>query len=350
MPRRHLFPAVFTAVTLAAASAHADVTFVNTYTDSAGTGFFDPTFGAQRQAAWQFAENIWASKLLDLYTPGNEVINVRASFQNLGGSSTSAVVGNAQPFISEYNFAAISPKFQPNTVYPGALANHLAGTDLSPGTAEITATFNSSIDSGSLIGGRTFYYGTDGNPNLTPPSQIDFVTVALHELGHGLGFTSAFTSSGSYGNGFLPDGITPLPNAYDRFLYRASTGQYLVNEPANSTGNNQRAADLVSGDLYFLSPSTLVIDGPNGEKLYAPNPYEPGSSTVHIDKTLSDLMNPNYTTVKHDPSLNDLMILSDIGWDINPAAIPEPASLTILSAGAALLLKRRKRSASRSRG
>jgi hypothetical protein len=331
-----ILPAAAIALTLAAAAAHADVTFVNTYTDNAGTGFFDPTFGTQRQAAWQFAENIWASHLLDLYTPGDEVINVRASFQNLGGSATSAVVGNAQPFIAQYNFAAVSPKFQPNTVYAGALANHLAGHDLSPGTAEITATFNSNLDSGSILGGRTFYYGTDGSPNLTPPSQIDFVTVALHELAHGLGFTSAITSNGTFVNGYS------LPNAYDRFLYRASTGQYLVNEPDTAAGNAQRAADLVSNDLYFLSPTTTLLDGPLGEKLYAPNPYEPGSSTAHIDKTLPDPMNPSYSGVKHDPTLNDLAILSDIGWDVTPAPIPEPATLTLLTAATAILLTRRR--------
>src|SRR5690348_12154565 len=105
-------------------SVYADVVFANTYTDAAGTGFFDPTYGAARQAAWQYAENIWSSKLLSTYTLGTETIHVTASFQNLGGDANSAVVGNAQAADYQFNFGSLSPKYKPDTVYVGALANH----------------------------------------------------------------------------------------------------------------------------------------------------------------------------------------------------------------------------------
>ena len=60
----------------------------------------------------------------------------------------------------------------------GALADAIAGRDTYAGRVDLTASFNSNDK-------VNWYYGTDGN---TPSGQFDFVTVVLHELGHGLGF------------------------------------------------------------------------------------------------------------------------------------------------------------------
>ena len=57
--------------------------------------------------------------------------------------------------------------------------------------ATLGLTFNSQIDNGCLGAGSRFYYGLNGN---VPPGQTSFVNVALHEMGHGLGF-STFTNS-----------------------------------------------------------------------------------------------------------------------------------------------------------
>jgi hypothetical protein len=336
MNRRFATVALLVAAVAASTSTvHAEVAFVNNYLDAPGTGFFDPTYGAARRAAWEYAESIWASRLVDLYTPGTETITVRATFQDLGGTALSAPVGNAQPFISHSNFAALSPKFVPNTVYAGALANHLAGTDISPGVAEITAIFNTRIDTGTIVGGRVFYYGLDASPNLTPPSQIDFVTVALHELAHGLGFATSLNSAGQFTNGYT------LPAVYDRFVYSGDNDVYLTTYPDNAAGNAARAADIMSSNLFFRSPETIALNGLDGAELYAPGAFTPGSSIVHFDPATFHLMNPGYTIASHNPTLDDLAILSSIGWDINP--IPEPASLALLCAALPLLLKRRQR-------
>ena len=64
-----------------------------------------------------------------------------------------------------------------------ALADKRVGSDLDVGEPDIITSFNSNAAVG-------WYFGTDGN---TPPSQQDFVSVVLHEIGHGLGFTSSAT-------------------------------------------------------------------------------------------------------------------------------------------------------------
>jgi hypothetical protein len=58
-----------------------------------------------------------------------------------------------------------------------ATTNKLANTDHNPGLADINATFSSSHPD--------WYFGTGDS---TPINKIDFVSVVLHELGHGLGF------------------------------------------------------------------------------------------------------------------------------------------------------------------
>jgi len=84
----------------------------------------------------------------------------------------------------------VSPDFSPNAL-PGfsyilSLADQVAGFDLCPlfvppCDTDIVAEFSSSESD--------WYFGTDANPG---PGQIDFVTVVLHELGHGLGFIGSF--------------------------------------------------------------------------------------------------------------------------------------------------------------
>lgn len=63
----------------------------------------------------------------------------------------------------------------PGTYYPAALANALAGRDLDPGQSDIRIVFD---------GQASWSFATDGEPQA---GQVDFVSVALHELGHGLG-------------------------------------------------------------------------------------------------------------------------------------------------------------------
>ena len=68
------------------------------------------------------------------------------------------------------------PVRRPGLAYPAPLADALARSDVNPGSPDIYAEFNTSA--------RGVYYGTDGHPGA---GQVDFETIVLHELGHGLG-------------------------------------------------------------------------------------------------------------------------------------------------------------------
>ena len=191
----------------AAASAHIAINNV----DGPNEGFNDPTpaapvggnpgttKGQQRLIAFQFAADLWGASL-----DSNIDIQIQASFDALGVN----VLGSAGAAFSINNFPAAPgfPGGNANTNYHGALADKRAGIDLAAaeglgaGFPEIVARFSSDFD---------FYLGLDNNHGL----QNDLVVVLLHELGHGLGFSSFLSRT----TGNTPDGFTDpyLDNTLD---------------------------------------------------------------------------------------------------------------------------------------
>lgn len=219
-----------------AGAAHAGtITIVNA--DGAGEGFNDPTpaapvggnpgttIGAQRLFVFQHAASIWGGIL-----PDNITIRVNAQFNPLSCTATSGVLGGAGPIqvFRDFPNAPFS-----STWYHVALANRLANSDLDGGTVDdISATFNSAVGGSSCLP-QGWYYGVDGNEG----SAIELLPVVLHELGHGLGFST--TTDGSTG-AYL--GTAPgFPGAYDHFLFDDT--QHLV---WTSMTQAQRAASAIN--------------------------------------------------------------------------------------------------------
>ena len=233
-----LLPACILSVVLSAAVEAATITILNM--DSGGEGFNDPmpaapvggnpatTIGTQRLYVFQHAANLWGSIL-----PSAIEIRVSASFNPLSCSPTSGVLGST----TTSGFFANDPSFpHQGTLYNQALANKLAGTDLSS-LNDMTIQFNSDVDNATCLGSSDWYYGVDGNEG----TDIELLPVVLHELGHGLGFTSQVNSNGTFTGG--------LPSIYSRFLLDNSNGLrwHLMT-------NGQRAAS-------YTNTGNVVWDG-----------------------------------------------------------------------------------------
>ena len=77
---------------------------------------------------------------------------------------------------------------QNDIYYPIAIVEKLTGTEIyDENFPDMEANFNKNVD---------WYFGTDGK---TPDSLYDFVSVVMHEIGHGLGITGFFFIEGSNG-------------------------------------------------------------------------------------------------------------------------------------------------------
>jgi hypothetical protein len=313
------------AIAVAASPVADAATFLVINNDGAGEGFNDPTpaspvggntgttIGAQRLMAFQRAADIWGGLLASAVT-----IRVRAQFDPLTCSASSAVLGSAGPTLIFRDFTG-APVL--HTWYAVALANALHGSDLDPAD-DIDATFNSNLGNSGCLTSSGWYYGLDGNG---PSNRIDFVSVLLHELGHGLGFlTFVDLNTGKKNSGF--------DDAYMRFL--ESHGASPPDYPSMSDAQRV-AASIATGNLHWTGPnvraaSGVLTAGKVGDhvRMFAPNPQQPGSSVSHWDTALTpnQVMEPNYTQPLQNPGL-ELPLFQDIGWTL--LSSPPPAALQV---------------------
>jgi cysteine-rich repeat protein len=305
-------------------------TFLVINDDGPNEGFNDPTaaapvggnpgttVGAQRLIAFQFAANLWGARLSSPVT-----VRVGAEFNPLFCTATSAVLGSAGPNSVFRNFSG-APVI--NTWFVEALANSLAGVDQDVGSDDIGATFSSTIGTPGCLQSSGWYYGLDGN---APANRIDFVTVLLHEMGHGLGFLDLVDlGSGAKFLGF--------DDAYMRFLENHNTGEFYP----TMTNAERVTASKNTGNLHWTGVNAIAEGAsltagrhsPSGHiQMYAPNPQEPGSSVSHWDTALSpnQLMEPSYTGPLHSFEL-ELALFEDLGWQTQP---PTPCGDGVIDPG-----------------
>ena len=276
---------------------------------------------ASAQTAFQYAVGIWETLIS---SPVTIVIDAE------WGSLPPGVLGGAGPedFYRDFPNAPAA-----GTWYPIALANSLAGSDLEPGAADIGATFSSVYSN--------WYFGIDGSPG----GNIDFVSVVLHEIGHGLGFSGSMLVDngvtqaecrGISGEGCWGWG-TGFPFTYDRFTENGSN-QGLINTGFFANPSAALGGQLAGNNIFFDGPNTTAANGGVPARLYAPAGWEQGSSYSHLndatyDGTANALMTHAIAAgeANHDPGPVAMALFKDIGWvvsNINSApAISVPPQL-----------------------
>jgi hypothetical protein len=205
-----------------------------------------------------------------------------------------------------------------NFIYTTALANQLAGAELNPGEQDMDIYINLATP---------MYFGT-GKP---ASNQEDFITLIMHEIGHGLGFYSDgyvnASNVGSFGN-IPPEAISPIspsfpwcgqegvPSIFDKFIIKKS-GNHLVTIAANNT--TMLGDSIKYTTNYFDGP--LYANASNGGKPVklsgGTGTYTLGIDLLHLnDDVCNSIM--SYCWDKGDtvrtPAAWEMGILKEIGW------------------------------------
>lgn len=267
---RHLFITLLVSLLTLGAAQAATITIVNV--DAPGEGFNDTTpatpvggnpgttIGQQRLNLFQQAADIWGGLL-----ESDVAIKIESSFDALSCDANSGVLGSAGAIVINRDFSGAELA---DTWYHGALSDKQAGVDLDPSFNDIRARFNASIDNNNnCLDGTNWYYGFDGNAG----GDIALLPVLLHEMAHGLGF-STFVDAVN-GTEFFG-----TPDIYERFILDTSTGQHW-----DEMTNGQRAASAIN-------TGNLVWDGA-GVTAAAPSFLgEPPILTINTPGTLPATM------------------------------------------------------------
>lgn len=275
----------------------ATIPFTITYVTAGQTDFNNVscvTFPDAAKAAFNEAAALWSSRL-NSPVP----ITIKAGWASLGGST----LGYSGGSTLNRNFLG-SP--QSSTWYKGALANAIAGYDLTLTGYDMQITYSSDFP---------WYYGTDGNPSA---GTYDLMSVAFHEICHGLGFSgsmSYISGTGSWGN-------NGEPYICDRFA-QDNGGTALLNTTTYPNPSTALGSALTSGSVWFYGTAAMAANGGGRVKLYAPATWAAGSSYSHLDyntfKATSHRLMVyaiSLATATHDPGTVTMGLLRDVGWPL----------------------------------
>ena len=198
---------------------------------------------------------------------------------------------------------------------PSALADARAGRDVQPGFDDMNIFFKA-------VKGRHFDF-----EKPVPRGKTDFLTVVMHEFGHGLGLSTAafvpweapFEASIGLPNEFVNffdfsfpvpprDGV---PTLFDTHVYDA-TGT-----PVSKLRNpSRRLYNALTGPISFRGPASEAAFG-------GPVPLDRGSVS-HISREALQSTDPDWqmapetgmSVAQHDPGPLTLAMLVDLGWTL----------------------------------
>ena len=278
------------------------------------------------RAAFGYGVNIWES-LID--SPVS--IRINACWSELG----EGILGSsgATTFHRDFSGAPVDGRW-----YQAALANALSGSDLNEADGYDDDGDGADADAEMNIAyNRNFpwYFGTGGEP---ADYEVDFVSVVLHEVCHGLGFAGSMLKYGTLG--YWGWGQSGYPAAYDQFTEEGGGGSG-TSLLSYGSGTSALGSALTSGNVFFDGANAREENGGVPPRLYTPASWQPGSSYSHLDyDTFNDTENQLMVWAlssgesAHSPGPVALGILRDLGWTTHE--VPSAPTIEAITPSGAL--------------
>lgn len=269
------------------------LTFNITYEDM-GVGFTDPTSGPAVRSRFKDV----LAYVAETINISNRSLDIQVRPSEFDGTGALASAGT---------FFPLAPG-----IHPGSTLQRLnSGIKPFVGFPEIAVT----VDVGFA------WNISEGDP---APGTADFFSVLLHEITHGLGVTSLIQPDGSSS---VSAGVY---STYDSLLTDGMNAGHLVSGGTPPTFQ-ANTASLTGDDVWFDGTEAFDRYGTGTPvPVYAPGPFEPGSSISHWDLNVlqgTAVMTHAITlgTAQRDYAPVDVGALIDLGYnriDGAPAAPP----------------------------
>lgn len=285
--------------------SHAALTITETWEN-------DP--GDTVKGVWSSVESYYVGLFANSYDGQTWVVDL--DWKNLsGGIAEGGPLGgwSLGSDLKNYSGAQVD-KIQDAAYYVSTLSNQLASQTVVSG-ATMQIAFGSNVD-------------WDYSTSSTASGKENFYTTAIHEIAHGLGFISNDKSSGGW--------ASPGPGIFDFYLGLGTTGtQSLV-----GMSDSELASAFVSENVYWTGTQGNTGNDGNPIKIYAPSPYEDGSSMSHIDpsvdSTRSLIMYPadSGQPAYYSYTPMEIGMFADMGYTV----VPEPTSFVLLLSALAVFV------------
>ncbi len=233
-------------------------------------------FPSEARAAFERAADIW-----ERHISSSVPIVIAANWESLGAR----VLGSAGPLLAlvDADDDGSTDTFRGLPLHDAVTGRNQFETQVD---VDIVAQFNSDRND--------WHFGQEPAPAET----IDFTSIVLHEIGHGLNYTSVLNyDTGSGGYGFDIDGNGQIdenervPGPFARRIDERQTDGTLlslVNEREFPNPSVKLGGALTSDQLFFTGNRSEEAagqgNGPPRPKMYAPDGYDQGSSIAHLDE------------------------------------------------------------------
>jgi hypothetical protein len=192
-------------------------------------------------------------------------------------------------------------------------------------------------------GETTFNFTSSNNWGLgytLADDQVDFVSTAMHELLHSLGFASQIHQPGTNTDDYYP--------VFASYVVDDQGQRVIEPDYRFDTGFNNNLIGW-NGGMYFGGPNAVAAYG-GFVPLFTPDPWQQGSSMSHLDPAVFSGPNVQMMNPSANKDGNDRRVLSgieqgimaDIGYQVIFQA-PAPYAPPVAGAFLGFLFLRRRR-------